>query len=193
LEDESSLAVGDSKFEELDSSEVKELEAKAGDILEKSEELIEAIFNDPDAVMVAHSEIKEESLEEEIDAAFDLLMNDNEVNTEEVTEEAEVVIEEPIDTSVMDLSSFISAKIAHAEVENIEEVNEIVQEVQPEEVSEEKELADALDQAFANLIGDDISGDTAADTSIIESEDLDIDIEFLNNSLSDESDSKDLD
>lgn len=180
LEDDNLLELSDSNFEELDSSEAKEFEARADKILEKSEELIEAIVNDPEGMIAAQTS----SLDEEVDAAFDMLLSESDVSE---IEEAPVV--ESIDTSGMDISSFISAKLANAEVENIEEVNEIITESNQDSVSseEELELAEALDEAFANLTGEKTS------EIVEEAKDLDIDIEFLNNSLIEENDSKELD
>jgi segregation and condensation protein B len=196
--------VSESEFEELDSSSTKEIEAKADEILVKSEELIEALVNDPQGTIAAEAAMLEDdsfandsltndSLEDEVDAAFDFLMSED--NSEDkITEKVEV---SEVDTSGLDISSFISAKIAAAQNEAPEE--EIVETATE---TEEVELANALDAAFANLTGEELV-DHAEESAgqideitadlVDQGKDLDIDLDFLQTSLNETNDSSELD
>ena len=107
------------EFEELDSSSVKEIEQKASDVLHQSEEMIK-------------------SLEEEVDLAFDSLLDQGEDNSDE-----------------LDLSSFISHKVERAQNEEDSETKE-----------EEAELAAALEQAFKKLSISDETQQQAKDLDI---------------------------
>lgn len=112
-------------FEELDSSCVKDIETRADDVLEKSNELIESLITD-----------SESSLESELDNAFDQLLANNS-QSPETPDENDSESEETRDE--IDLSSFISSKITGAEAKNLEE----------------DELTDALDKAFAQLTAEE--------------------------------------
>ena len=79
-------------FEELDSSSVKDIEALAENVLEKSEELIQSILDNPEGAVAAQVS----SLEDEVDMAFDQLLS------------------ESPDEDELDISSFISAKISES-------------------------------------------------------------------------------
>lgn len=187
LEDESLLDLAsETEFEELDSSETKSIEARADEILEKSEELIESLVNDPEGSLA----VQADNLGDEVDAAFDLLLSEV-----ESTEAAEVKESEPevIDTSSMDISSFISAKLAAAEVspENPGETSSApVHNESGDNESEEVELANALDAAFANLTGEDLNEEPEVAE---QAKDLDIDLDFLQSSLNETNNSSELD
>ena len=158
-------------FEELDSSNVKELEAKAEAILEKSEELIESIIENPEALVEAQTL----NLNDEIDAAFDNLLSEQDLETKVEAEE-----KPSVDFDSMDISGFISSKLAAAE-DDISEAKE---------QSEEEELAGALDAAFANLTGESL--DSKIDETVEKAQDLDIDVNFLKESF-DNNESENLD
>ncbi|MFT6633815.1 MAG: segregation and condensation protein B [Bacteriovoracaceae bacterium] len=200
LEEDGLLDMASEKeFEELDSSSTREIEAKADEILERSEELIEALVNDPEGALAAQTS----SLEDEVDAAFDFLMSEDD-SIDETVEDVVVapkVENSEVDPSGLDISSFISAKIAAAGAQVSNEV-EGIEEESKEEESEEVELANALDAAFANLTGeelvdhmdessDQIDGITA--DLVGQAKDLDIDLDFLQSSLKETNDSNELD
>ena len=200
LEEDGLLDMASEKeFEELDSSSTREIEAKADEILERSEELIEALVNDPEGALAAQTS----SLEDEVDAAFDFLMSEDDSideSVEEVVLAPKVEFSE-VDPSGLDISSFISAKIAAASAEVSNEI-EVIETESKEEESEEVELANALDAAFANLTGeelvdhmdessDQIDGITA--DLVGQAKDLDIDLDFLQSSLQEANDSSELD
>jgi segregation and condensation protein B len=168
LEEESLLEMANTEnnFEELDSSSVKEIEAQADVILAKSEAVINSIIENPEHAL----DFQTGDLGSDLDAAFGNLLDEVEVEEVELSAEeipALPVIEAAPVSMDLDLSSFIAAKIAAAQQE----------EIVKEEVSEEEELSHALDAAFENLTGETLDNKTA--------EDLDLDLDFLN--LSDES------
>jgi segregation and condensation protein B len=196
LEEDGLLDMASEKeFEELDSSSTREIEAKADEILERSEELIEALVNDPEGALAAQTS----SLEDEVDAAFDFLTSEDD-SIDEVVVAPKLEVSE-VDPSGLDISSFISAKIAAAGAQVSNEA-EIIEEESKEEECEEVELANALDAAFANLTGEElvdhmdesseqIDGITA--DLVGQAKDLDIDLDFLQTSLKETNDSKELD
>ncbi|MBT4791336.1 MAG: SMC-Scp complex subunit ScpB [Halobacteriovoraceae bacterium] len=157
-------------FTELDSSTVREIEAQADKVLEKSEELIDSIINPAVETQEVHLEVP--SLEDEIDTAFDLLLDESTPEVEQSSAEVEESFGE------LDISSFISAKIAQAEVENIEEAQDILDEANDKvfsEISEEEALEQELDDAFANL-----TGESAVEPHILSKksiEDISLDLE----------------
>lgn len=161
LEDDSFPEIS-SSFEELDSSSMREIEAKADDILEKSHELINQLSND-------------QTLDDELDLAFDNLLAGNEedqIDNSQIEEASS-----PVNTDELDIASFIASKIQNAAPVSTQD-------------SEEKDLADALDDAFDKLMGSSEAPDftdTALEDSAqinekaaLAAKELDIDLDFLN-------------
>jgi len=175
LEEDSLMSMSDSGpnsgFEELDSSEVAGIEAQVDSVLEKSEELIEAILAKPEESL----EFQTDNLEDEIDMAFDNLIDDPETETETETTDT---------SSAMDFSSFISSKLAGtADQEEIITNDEVMDQAEID-LSEEEQLSDALDDAFANLMNGEQTVDQAKE--------LDIDLNFLRESMTSSQDSSEL-
>lgn len=116
------------------------------------------------------------SIEDEIDMAFDQLLSEDSESNENndyLLEDISIGDSRVDDLDDLDISSFISAKLIHASSET------------NNSASEEAELAAALDQAFAKL--------KLSDDDEQRAEDLDIDINFLKSSLSDENHGPELD
>lgn len=135
--------------EEFEEMPVPEFTESADDVLAKSEKLLEAMTSGDEVVV----DMQASDLSDEIDAAFDELI-------EAVDEKVQ---EEVVDTSEMDLSSFISAKIAAAGQDRVAGLEETK--------TEEEELEEALDAAFESLTGEslsDISEEEAVDDENIE-------------------------
>ena len=133
--------------------------------------MIESIIENPEALVEAQTL----NLNDEIDAAFDNLLSEQDLETKVEAEE-----KPSVDFDSMDISSFISSKLAAAE-DDISEAKE---------QSEEEELAGALDAAFANLTGESL--DSKIDETVEKAQDLDIDVNFLKESF-DNNESENLD
>ena len=153
----------DTEFEELDSSNVKEIEAQAQEVLEKSEQLINEVIASESAGKT------DVTLEDEIDLAFDQLFSGSDSEVEQEIELVEAS-ETPVDLDELDLSSFISAKLDMAQSDSETTSSDTAS------ADDEAELAAALDQAFAKLNLDEASEQ--------EADKLDIDVDFLKNSMS---------
>ncbi len=167
--------LSEANFQELDSDSVKDIEARADEVFEKSEKLIDSLQQES-----ALSEIGEShNLSDEIDAAFANLM-------EEQQDEPQQEITTSADNDDLDISSFIADKLALAQDEASAK-------------SEEDELSEALDQAFANLTNEDVvqevdqaiqNSEELADNAIEAAKEFDIDLGFLDeneqNNASDE-------
>ncbi len=171
------------KMEDDDLEVEVELEMDADEALAKSEELLDMMSENAEQALevqlenleVESENIESNSIEDEVDAAFDLLLGEN--NEDEVTlEEVNIVeaqAEDTIDTSELDIASFISHKIKSAPQVEEEKSEEIT--------SEADELSLALDAAFEKLTGDSLDQDVDELTEKIadEAKELDIDLEFL--------------
>lgn len=166
LEDDSLIEMAncESDFEELDSSSVREIEQQADVVLAKSQEVINSIIDNPESSL----DFQAGDLASDLDAAFDNLLSEQITEQEDI--QPDTVESEPVSTE-LDLSSFIAAKIAAAQPK---------QEVEAK--SEEDQLADALDVAFDNLMGD--SAEESRDLTAAE---LDLDLNFLDQENNDES------
>jgi len=159
-------------FEEDELDIEVELEMDADEALARSEELLSMIGSDAEAALNSQvenlefsdeevqDEANESSLEDDIDSAFDMLLNNEEED------------DSGIDLDSLDISSFISHKLSKATPQ-----------------TEEEELSQALDSAFENLTGEKLTEDLNDLTEKIveEANDLDIDLSFLNDSFEDES------
>lgn len=138
------------EFVELNSDGVKEIEAQADVILEKSENLINQLLENSDQMVEAQTQDLASELESELDLAFENLMEDVKLEEEQVQDEVEPMTTSQNDSSSfyesaagdLDIASFIAGKIEAAQVEEKED----------KALFEEKqELEDALDEAFDKL------------------------------------------
>lgn len=162
----------DQEFE--DRVEVNAIEETADSILEKSQALLDSLSDGASEVFNAQTEsLLGDSLESDIDEAFNNLMGESQ--EEEII--SEPVLEEKVPTEInfddLDISSFISQKLASAQIEE-EDKEEGVEE---DTHSEEVELSNALDEAFANLTGETLDYEETSE----EAEDIEnIDISHVN-------------
>ncbi len=135
----------DQEFELLENEKVNELEVKADDILERSQALLNSISNGDETLIEAQTA----SLEDDVDTAFARLLGEN---TEDIESEQTIEVEEATEVNFddLDISSFIGMKLQQAQET----------EASDDEVSEEAQLSSALDEAFANLTGENLDSDT---------------------------------
>lgn len=150
-EDDVDITIGSeqrvSGFEELDSSRVKEIEIQADIVLEQSEKLVKELVEYPQKALEVHTD----SIEAEVDLAFDELIENGPEQVEE-----------------MDLSGFISDKLANSNAKGTNQSSE----------DDEAELAAALDQAFAKL--------NLKSENEQKAQRPDIDLEFLQSSFAED-------
>lgn len=145
--------VSEKNFEEMSSEDVNDLETQADIALEKSEKLMEQLLN-----------ADSEEIEVMADAHTNSLVIEEE---EEQVEEISAPIANTDFSDIDDISKFIAAKLeAQAPVEAKEEESV---------VDEAKELSDALDMAFDNLMG----GSDIEEPQESSDEDMDIDISSI--------------
>lgn len=145
--------VSEKNFEEMNSEDVNDLETQADIALEKSEKLMEQLLN-----------ADSEEIEVMADAHTNSLVIEEE---EEQVEEISAPIANTDFSDIDDISKFIAAKLeAQAPVEAKEEESV---------VDEAKELSDALDMAFDNLMG----GSDIEERQESSDEDMDIDISSI--------------
>ena len=159
----------DQEFE--DRKQVNEIEETADSILEKSQALLDSLNSDEIEIVEAQTNsLMGDSLEADIDEAFNNLMGDSQ--EEEPLEVAKIEDKVPAEINFddLDISSFISQKLATAQVEEEDKEQGI-----KEDSSEEVELSNALDEAFANLTGESLGDEESValeDEEVVENIDI---------------------
>ncbi len=159
----------DQEFE--DRKQVNEIEETADSILEKSQALLDSLNSDEIEIVEAQTNsLVGDSLEDDIDEAFNNLLGESQ--KEEPLEVAKIEDKIPAEINFddLDISSFISQKLATAQVEEEDKEQGI-----KEDSSEEVELSNALDEAFANLTGESLGDEESVpleDEEVIENIDI---------------------
>ncbi len=159
----------DQEFE--DRKQVNEIEETADSILEKSQALLDSLNSDEIEIVEAQTNsLVGDSLEDDIDEAFNNLLGESQ--KEEPLEVAKIEDKIPAEINFddLDISSFISQKLATAQVEEEGKEQGI-----KEDSSEEVELSNALDEAFANLTGESLGDEESVpleDEEVIENIDI---------------------
>ncbi len=159
----------DQEFE--DRKQVNEIEETADSILEKSQALLDSLNSDEIEIVEAQTNsLVGDSLEDDIDEAFNNLLGESQ--KEEPLEVAKIEDKIPAEINFddLDISSFISQKLATAQVEEEGKEQGI-----KEDSSEEVELSNALDEAFANLTGESLGDEESVpleDEEVVENIDI---------------------
>lgn len=137
-------------FREMNTPDVNEIELKAEQILEKSEELVASLVENAEEMLEAQAT----DLDTEIDEAFAALMDDD--TAKEIT----------IETAPSDIDDAVELSSA------LDHAFDVLMNDKEEESTEAAELSAALDNAFEDLMGDNTE-------TLNTAKDLDLDLDFL--------------
>ncbi len=151
-DDDGQLPVGESDFEELDSSEVHEIEAKADDVLEKSNELLESITAD-------EPEVAEPEMETgDLDIASFISSKIASASVKDMQEDAELAedqAEVEAKASLQDMDEEDLAAALDAAFDNLtfdESANEMAEDVAVEEAESVRPEAESTEASDSNQL-----------------------------------------